>query len=390
MGLLISTVGSDSGLLWETNLNASLSSIDTHDHSSGKGVQISPAGLNISSDLSLQSNSATNVKSVVFSDQISLSTVNSLYTKSGELWYNDPTSPVQITSGGSVNATSSGISSGGATASFVSSVLVVNQAASTPANVQCGSLLIGNNVASSNFVTLQPTNSLASNYSLTLPAIPASTSFLTVDTSGNMSASVATNLGIVAGNIANATITGSKIASATITGSNIASATITGSNLVSATVTGTQIANSTIAVPNMGAFGIAASATVTTNITSTTSAHVGSLTVLPNTGTIPLPARPVFIFFQGGYIGLNGAGGETATLIIYAILNNIGAKTAIATFTLTATGTSIPCGCLNTSDLSLAASVYTGAGGGYQLWASVSAVTATLVFSNVGMSCAQI
>lgn len=229
MGLTISTINVDSGLTWEENLNSSLTLIDQHSHAPGYGVPITPTGLNINSDLSFSNNSGIDLKSIVFTPQLSFGTINSVYSIGADLYYNDGNSNViQLTSGGTVNATSSGISSGSATASFVSSVLVVNAAANTPANIQGGSLLLGNNVAASKFLTLSPPSSMAANYSITLPSLPAQTNIMTLDTSGNIAGvtnvdnstiEISANnlqvkdLGITAAKIANATITGTQVSS---------------------------------------------------------------------------------------------------------------------------------------------------------------------------------
>ena len=102
----------------------------------------------------------------------------------------------------------------------VSSVLVVNANTNKPANIQAGSILLGNNITSSNYLTLQPPAAMAANYPLTLPSTPVATSFMQLDTSGNMSASVSVSLGITSSNIANGTITTTQInGSAGITGS---------------------------------------------------------------------------------------------------------------------------------------------------------------------------
>jgi microcystin-dependent protein len=191
MGLLQPTIAVDTGLTWEQDVNANSMVLDGHNHSPGNGVQIPPSGLNINGPLTFQNQQAIALQAAVFTEQASLSTINALFVGTdGNLYFNDGASDpsIQITSGGRVNATSSGISSGTATASFVSSVLVVNAATNTPANIQAGSILIGNNISASNFVTLSAVDPLPSNYSLVLPEIPAATSFLTLDTSGNITA----------------------------------------------------------------------------------------------------------------------------------------------------------------------------------------------------------
>lgn len=209
MNLVISTINVDSGLLWEQNLNSSLLTIDQHNHTAGSGAQIPTAGLNINSDLPLNSNNLTFARSVRFAVQSSpLSTgadLSCLYSSgaAGNLFFNDGAgNQIQITSGGNVNATSSGISSGTATASFVSSVLVVDAATNTPANIKCASILMGNNIAASNYLTLSPPSAMASSFDLTLPSVPVATSFMQIDTSGNMGTSVPVSAGITSINIA--------------------------------------------------------------------------------------------------------------------------------------------------------------------------------------------
>lgn len=202
MNLVESTINVDSGLDWEQNLNSSLTIIDGHNHAPGFGVQITPAGLNINGALPLQNNPVTEAQGIVFTPQTSLSTLSAVYSIGADLYYNDANGNViQITSGGNVNATSSGISSGTATASFVTNVLVVNAASNTPANIQGGSILLGNNSSGSKFLTLSPPNAMAANYSITLPSIPASQSFVTLDTSGNLAGTYAIAAGLLRSNL---------------------------------------------------------------------------------------------------------------------------------------------------------------------------------------------
>lgn len=246
MNLVLSTIGVDSGLNWETNLNASLTSVDSHNHSAGQGVPIQPNGLNINSNLTFQTNQATNVGAVLFTNQSSLATLNALYVINGDLWYNDATSPVQLTLGGAVNATSSGIVSGSASAAFSGGVLIVDSASNTPANVQCGSVLLGNNVASSNFLTLAPPSSMASSFTVTLPSIPAAQSFLTIDTSGNIGAYANISGGITGSNIASATVTRGNLTSPGVQQSSPTTASTSTGNYVN---TGAQLVITTTGNP---------------------------------------------------------------------------------------------------------------------------------------------
>jgi hypothetical protein len=193
MNLIEPTIGVDSGLVWEQSVNANSGVIDIHNHTPGYGVPINPAGLDINSDLSFNDFSAIVLKTTSFFNQSTVLSASTypiaLYAVGGDLYYNDNSNhQIKITSAGTVNATSSGITNGTNTASFVSNVLVVNEAANTPANIQAGSVLFGNNTAGSNFVTVSAPSALASNYTLTLPLLPTQQSFMTLDQFGNEAA----------------------------------------------------------------------------------------------------------------------------------------------------------------------------------------------------------
>ena len=194
MNLPVPNVGTDPGPQFAFDVNNCLTVIDGHNHSPGYGVQINPNGLNINSDLPFGGNNATLVRSVRFQPQGSTpisdpTDIGCVYEagSGGDLWYNDASgNQIQITKSGGVNATSSGISSGTASASFVAGVLVVDAAALTPANIQVASVLLGNNTAGTNFLTLQPPSAMGASYTLTLPTIPSVLSSMTLDASGNM------------------------------------------------------------------------------------------------------------------------------------------------------------------------------------------------------------
>lgn len=207
MGLIVPGIGTEYSPTWASDLNASLSSIDSHNHSAGQGVQITPSGLNINADLAFQGNNATLLRSTRFSPQSSVlsgaADVGCLYVVNNELYYNDVSGGhnVQITSNGSVNATSSGISSGTASASFSAGVLVVKSSSTSFANIDMQSAILANSGNLSNQLTLQAP-SLSGSYSLTLPAIPASQSFMAVDTSGNITGYAPVSGGLTGSNMA--------------------------------------------------------------------------------------------------------------------------------------------------------------------------------------------
>lgn len=197
MNLTVPTVGQELGPAWANDINADLSVIDGHNHSAGSGVPINPGGISINSDLPFGSNNATQLRAARFTAQASPipnsgSDVGEIYVSGNELYYNDVTggNQVQLTTNGSVNATSSGIASGTASAAFSAGVLLVKSNSTSGANVEMQSAVLTNSGNLTNTLTLQaPT--LTTSLTETLPNPPASTtSIMQMDTSGNMSANL--------------------------------------------------------------------------------------------------------------------------------------------------------------------------------------------------------
>jgi len=198
MNLPEPVVGQDPGPEYANYANAGLTLIDQHNHSPGYGVLINPNGLNINSDLTFNSQNAIALRSARFTNQSAplalVTDLNCVYSAGtgGDLYYNDGSgNQIQITASGAVRATISALVSGLNQASFVANQLVVlsNSSNNTPANIKGASVLLGNNVSNSNYLTLQPPNAMASNYSLTLPSLPSSTELLQIDNVGNITAS---------------------------------------------------------------------------------------------------------------------------------------------------------------------------------------------------------
>jgi len=106
MGLTKPTVSSEPGPDWATQINASLDAVDAHDHSSGKGPKVTPAGLNINADLDMNNSRLTEVKSVDLQDQSGNPTNNGGLGRNGaDLYYRDGNgNVVRITQSGSLVA----------------------------------------------------------------------------------------------------------------------------------------------------------------------------------------------------------------------------------------------------------------------------------------------
>ena len=100
------TIGPD----WATELNAALTSVDSHDHTSGNGNRITEAGINITDSFELNANALTEVGRVSYSNLTSLiATTVSSYVKDGDLYFNDASgNQIRITAGGSLDVSSVG------------------------------------------------------------------------------------------------------------------------------------------------------------------------------------------------------------------------------------------------------------------------------------------
>lgn len=199
MSMPVPVVGVDPGPDWANNINASLGILDQHDHTPGRGLQITPDGMNINTDLPFNDNNLTTVKTVNFAAQgaplAGLSpNLGAVYIAGNELYYNDEAgNVVQITNNGTVNAGAgsiSGLPSGTASVSYVSGngTYVFQSATATPGNLDGGSIIIREVAANAKGITLSSVTGLAADYTLTLPSGLPSTSGQAIisDTSGNL------------------------------------------------------------------------------------------------------------------------------------------------------------------------------------------------------------
>jgi hypothetical protein len=115
MNLELATVSVTIGPLWATNINTALTAVDLHDHSSGKGVRIPSAGININANLNVNEYTFYNFKSTRYEEQVAALTgvnnLNAIHSVNGDLyWTNGAGTAVPITSG-SILATTSGVAS---------------------------------------------------------------------------------------------------------------------------------------------------------------------------------------------------------------------------------------------------------------------------------------
>lgn len=294
MNLTIPGVGTESGPAWATDLNTSLSILDQHNHTPGSGVQITPAAININSALSLNNNFAIATAGMTFTAQNSPPANNTVYEAGVDLYYVDGLgNNVQITANGGVAGSPGSISNltSPASAAYVagSKTFVWQSDVGIAANLDAGSILLRNlSPNSTHAITLQAPASLPSNYNVVLPALPASTSLMALDSSGNISAPYS-----IAGGL-NASV----LTAGSVTATQIASKTVTAALIADATITTTQIASQTIAQGNLAlratgttvAAGGVARASSSGSYTTTSASFQ---TVSNQTITITTTGRPV-------------------------------------------------------------------------------------------------
>jgi len=111
MNLVLPTPGGDNGT-WGQELNTSLTTIDAHDHTPGKGVPIRSTSISITTDFDLNSQNLNNVSGVRLNNFTATKTgtqdVRELYSINGDLYYNNAAgTAVQVTQGSSVSTPTS-------------------------------------------------------------------------------------------------------------------------------------------------------------------------------------------------------------------------------------------------------------------------------------------
>lgn len=197
MSLPVPAVGIELGPQYAVDVNNCLTIVDAHDHTPGLGVPITPAGLNINTDLTIQGNNLTVIKTARFSAQntplAGSLDLGAVYNVLGDLYYNDGVgNQVRITQNGGVVGTPGSITgmTGGANVAYVSAnqTFVFQSAANTPGNIDGASFIFRNLTANSKGLTLNPPSAMGSDFSLTLPNLPASQKFMSLDAAGNMAA----------------------------------------------------------------------------------------------------------------------------------------------------------------------------------------------------------
>lgn len=268
MLLDLATPGVTPGPDWADDVNASFDTVDVHDHSTGKGVRITPAGFNVSTDLPFNDHNATEVRAVRLETQAITPAdpddLQEIYSRGGELYYIDASgNDVQITSGGTVNVSSPGggfsgdFGAPGVTASVpysdTTKVYSFLQDAGITGSIACYQLKLFDDSSGANGITISPPSTAVTAYTFTLPAaLTASQQIMQITSAGAV---------LYSNTIPTATIFSSTVATGALT--------VTGAATISTTlgVTGATTLGNTLAVT--GATTLSSTLAVTGNITAT-------------------------------------------------------------------------------------------------------------------------
>lgn len=301
MGLPVPGVGQTSGPQWATDVNSSLNIVDAHDHTSNNGVQITPLAININADLTFASYSATNLATAQFSIQPSFPTsLGSLYVKGVDLYFNDESgNNIRITQSGGIAGSPGSIANltSPASASYValSGKFVWQQDSNVAASLDFQSAIFRNTGASSFGLTVRAPAGMAADYTITLPALPASQKIMAMGNDGSITAPFTVDNSTI--EIASTVI---QVKNSGITNSKILDATITGTKLVDATVTGGKIAASTITGTNID---------TSINLPGSTTSIDGHVPFVSNVASTSTPYTIAFGSFNASF---NGSGALTA------------------------------------------------------------------------------
>ena len=255
MNLTLPEVGVTIGDTWATQLNAAITLIDSHDHTSGSGQLIPVSGLNINDDLDLGQNDLQNVAELGMYDAgVDPTPTNTVYVKTNELYFKDGNgNNVRLTSGGAIDVgTVGGIGgdygTGGSTVIYTDASLTYffQDSASAAAKIDVGDIDCEDIVSSA---SISSTTTITSGTGITATTgdITASTGDI-ISTLGNLQAD---NITDAAGTSA-PTLNGQTILDSTPSDPNVRAsykAVITGSgNKETLTLTGHTGQNNLVSI----------------------------------------------------------------------------------------------------------------------------------------------
>jgi hypothetical protein len=127
MGLVLPTVGVTADSTGESQLLTAFETVDAHDHTTGKGVQVPSAGININGTLEFNGQALTEVNYMSMGTVSGTPAILSVYSNGTDFFYKNASgTAIQLTSGGAVNAVGTGIISYSLPSSFPHAVTTGN------------------------------------------------------------------------------------------------------------------------------------------------------------------------------------------------------------------------------------------------------------------------
>jgi hypothetical protein len=200
MNLVTPTLNNDNGA-WDDKINVALGLIDAHDHTSGKGLRITPSAMNINANLGFGGFAITAAGQVAFTAVAALAAGSkTLFVSSvdNELyWRTNGGTNVKLTDGNSINTSLVGgivgdYSSVGAEVSYSDAGKIYTfkneDATGKWSRVGAGTIRIfEHNTTETVYVELAAPAALAAPYTVTFAtALPATTSFITISAAGQI------------------------------------------------------------------------------------------------------------------------------------------------------------------------------------------------------------
>lgn len=198
MGLITPAQGGDRGT-WDDKINACFVKVDVHNHTSGKGVRVPVAGLNIDTDINMGSKGFTSLGRAAFAEITALASgARTLFVSDADhelYWRTNAGVNVKLTSGASINTTLVGgivgdYSSVGALLAYddANKRYTFKTQTSTWARLASGPVRIYEyNTSESVYVEHAVAAALAASYTVTwAAALPVAQALIQIDTSGNL------------------------------------------------------------------------------------------------------------------------------------------------------------------------------------------------------------
>jgi hypothetical protein len=177
---------------------AAFNKIESHNHTTRRGVLVPTAALVIDANLPFNGNTLLAVNAAYLQSSAGTLTTaadyNSTYATAGDWHYTDGNgAAIQLTDSGALNVTAIGTIGGDYTSSTASvfynqtaSKFFFTQATNTAAKMDFGTVRLRSNGVGPNAITLQSPTALAASYAWTLPGSLSGTKMLTVSSAGQI------------------------------------------------------------------------------------------------------------------------------------------------------------------------------------------------------------